>query len=133
MENKNTKSDNEKRFDGFLNKTIILSSKDYFRKDMNINNNEVSSNVYDEDFFANSFDFFSNNSIYNLELSIELNSAIKSLSAIEQSVIFLLYNEGLTQEETSEILKIWRASVDRIKKRALEKMKNHMEGGNFDE
>ena len=133
MENKNTKSDNEKRFDSFLNKTIILSSKDYFRKDMNINNNEVSSNVYDEDFFANSFDFFGNNSIYNLELSIELNSAIKSLSAIEQSVIFLLYNEGLTQEETSEILKIWRASVDRIKKRALEKMKNHMEGGNFDE
>ena len=129
MENKRTNNDNEKIFDSFLNKTIILSSKDYYRRNMNISNNEVSSNIYDEEYTRDIFDILSSSIVENVELNIELSTAIKSLSAIEQSVIFLLYNEGLTH---AEILKIWRESVDRIKKRALNKMKKKM-GGISDE
>ena len=132
MENKRTNNDNEKIFDSFLNKTIILSSKDYYRRNMNISNNEVSSNIYDEEYTRDIFDILSSSIVENVELNIELSTAIKSLSAIEQSVIFLLYNEGLTHAETAEILKIWRESVDRIKKRALNKMKKKM-GGISDE
>lgn len=130
MENKN--NFNEERFDSFLNQTIILSSKNYYRKNMNISNNEVSSNNFNKELSMNFFDVLSKNIVEDLELSIELNTAIKSLSAIEQSVIFLLYNEGLTHAETAEILKIWRESVDRIKKRALNKMKKKI-GGISDE
>ena len=85
--------------------------------------------IYDEEYTRDIFDILSSSIVENVELNIELSTAIKSLSAIEQSVIFLLYNEGLTH---AEILKIWRESVDRIKKRALNKMKKKM-GGISDE
>ena len=134
MENKNNYK--EEKFDSFLNKTIILSSKKFYKRQINKSYKEKT--IIDKEdyavFFQDIIDI--NNNISNidyLEESIELNIAIKSLSAIEQAVIFLLYQEGLTQEETAEILKIWRASVDRIKKRAIEKLRKHMKGDADDE
>ena len=53
----NVKDYEEKEFDALLNKTIILSSKDYYRKQMTISNNEsLLINKNDEDIYSNIID-----------------------------------------------------------------------------
>ena len=54
--------------------------------------------------------------------------ALKSLSKIEMTVIFLLFEEQLTSSEASKILKICSDSVTRIKRRALKKIEKYMKG-----
>ena len=126
MENKNNFK--EERFDSFLNKTIILSSRTFFKKQMNIINKERII-VDDEDYsdFLNGFnvpfDTFS-----NIDMLLELNKALKSLTAIEQSVIFLLFKEDFSQSEAATILDICSKSVSRIKLRAIEKLKKYLKG-----
>ncbi len=86
MENKSNYA--EERFDSFLNKTIILSSKAYFKKQMKhidkektIFNNENYREVLGNFDVVNEF-------TDNIETKLELNNALNSLSAIEQSVLF---------------------------------------------
>ena len=128
MGNDNYKS---KRFDSFLNKTIILSSKYYFKKNMNIVHKE-NTIVDNEDFshFLQSFIQLYNSfvDIDDIELGIELNSALNCLSDIEQAVIFLLFKKELSQAEAAEILEIYSKTVSKIKIRAIEKMRKYMEG-----
>jgi len=129
MENKNTYK--EERFDSFLNKTIILSSKDYFRTQMGLSNKEKT--IVDD---VNYSTFLQRASILNETISIidtitnsiELNNAMKSLSAIEQSVIFLLFEEDLSQDEAAKILEICSKSVSRIKLRAIDKLRKYLKG-----
>ena len=125
------KSLKDKRFDSYLNKIIIFSSKKYFKKQMKIANNEKTI-VDDEDYTSllQSFlmvncDFFA---IEDLEKNTELNNALQSLSAIEQSVIFLLFKEELNQEEAAKILEICSKSVSRIKLRAIKKLRKYLKG-----
>ena len=128
MENNNYKSE---RFDSFLNKTIILSSKYYFKKNMNIIHKE-NTIVDNEDFSSflqgvieldNSFI-----DIDDVEIDIELNRALSCLSEIEQAVIFLLFKKELSQAEAAEILEIYSKTVSKIKIRAIEKLRKYMEG-----
>ena len=83
MENKNTYK--EERFDSFLNKTIILASKYYFKKNMNIINKE-NTIVDNENFshFLQGFIKFDKPfvSLDEIDLGIELNSALNCLSDI---------------------------------------------------
>lgn len=121
----------EERFDSFLNKTIILSSKMYFKKQMNIRNKEMSI-IDDENYSCFLQNFIVHNSTSfsfdNIDSSLKLNNAIQSLSAIEQAVIFLLFEEELSQDEAAKILEIWSKSVSRIKIRAIGKLKKYMKG-----
>lgn len=134
MENKN--SYYEARFDSFLNKTIILSSKDYYRKQMNITNTEKTI-VDDEEYNA----FLQNTKAFNtgvfsfdnIDLCIELNNALSCLSDIEQAVIFLLFQEELTQSEAAEILEIYSKTVSKIKIRAINKLRKYLKGDKKDE
>ena len=64
--------------------------------------------------------------IDNIENTIELNNALKSLSAIEQSVLFLLFKEDLSQDDAAKILEICSKSVSRIKLRAIDKLKKYL-------
>ena len=77
------------------------------------------------------------NEVYNLEKIDSfikvcenpiLIRALKSLSDIEMTVIFLLFEEQLTSSESSKILKICSDSVTRIKKRALKKIEKYLKG-----
>ena len=122
MENKHNY--NEERFDSFLNKTIIYSSKAYFKKQMNTYNKEKTI-INDENYsvFLEKLTIM-NTLVDNIEVSIELSNALKSLSAIEQAVIFLLFQENLSQEDAAKILEICSKSVSRIKLRAISKLKN---------
>ena len=120
----------EKQFNKFLIKSIKLSSLDYLRKKSNIVKKERT--IVDDEDFASILHKFSmlNCSIFdmdNIDLSLELNNALHTLSAIEQAVIFLLFQEDLTQNEVAEILKIYSKTVSKIKIRAITKLKKYME------
>lgn len=133
---KNNNDSREERFDSYVNKTIILSAKTYVRKQLNTNNKERTI-VDNEDYsaFLQNFIGFNNqvDDLDNIELGLELKNAIKSLSAIEQSVIFLLFNEELTQEEAAQILEIYSKTVSKIKIRAIKKLRKILKGELDDE
>ena len=132
MENK--KSDEEKMFDSFLNKTIILSSKKYYKGEIEKDFKEVK--IMDDENYADYLQDYLKygfNDVCNCKditnfIDLCNNStlvlALKSLSKIEMTVIFLLFEEQLTSSEASKILKICSDSVTRIKRRALKKLKN---------
>lgn len=128
MENKNDFQD--ERFDSFLNKTIIYSSKKYFKKQMDIVNNE--SMIMDNENYPELSMNFANlnkicDTIDNIDISMQLDDASRSLSAIEQAVIFLLFKKELSQDDAAKILDICSKSVSRIKLRAIEKLKKYFE------
>ena len=120
---------NEERFDSFLNKTIIYSSKSYFKKQMNTANKEKT--IINDENYSTFLEKTTtlNTLVDNIEVNIELNNAFKSLSAIEQAVIFLLFQENLSQDEAGKILEICSKSVSRIKLRAINKLKNILKEG----
>lgn len=123
----------EKRFDSFLNKTIIYSSKDFYRKQMTISRNEKSLiNDEEEDIYSDVIDnatlVATDNKDNNIDDVLDLQIAFSTLSAIEQAVIFWIFEMDLTQSDVAKILKIYTRSVRRIEYRALEKIKNILEG-----
>lgn len=126
-----TQEEKEIRFNNFLNKTIILSSKRYFKREVNISNKEqmlVDDNSHTS--VLNSASNSTNNDFDLVENCLELNTALSKLSEIEQTVIFLLYNKELSQDEASKILEICSKSVSRIKVRAINKLRKYMKGDN---
>lgn len=67
-----------------------------------------------------------------MDVSLQLKSALKSLSAIEQAVI-LLYDEELSQKEAAEILEVYSKTVSKIKIRAINKLKKYFKEGSENE
>lgn len=136
MENKNDHK--EERFDSFLNKTIILSSKRYYKYEITKDFNELKL-IDDENFsdFINDYLKYEETTYNSKSISdfIEqldntaLVCALESLSKIEMIVIFLLFEKQLTSSEASKILKICSDSVTRIKKRELKKLEKYLKGG----
>ena len=125
-----TEEEKEIRFNNFLNKTIILSSKRYFKKEVNISNKEQM--LVDDNSHTSVLNFVANSATTDFDLvenCLELNTALSKLSDIEQTVIFLLYNKELSQDEASKILEICSKSVSRIKIRAINKLRKYMKGG----
>lgn len=134
MENKNNYK--EERFDSFLNKTIILSSKQYYRNEIAKDLKELKI-IDDENYDEFMKNYLAYDEVYNLEKidsfvkvceNPMLICALKSLSDIEMTVIFLLFEEQLTNIESGKILKICTKSVARIKKRALKKIEKYLRG-----
>lgn len=128
MENKNS---NEAKFDSYLTKTIIFSSKKYFKKQITMKSRELS--IFDDkDYYAFIENIFSINQskqdYKNIDISLSIKDALNSLSAIEQAVIFLLFQEELTQSEAAQILEIYSKTVSKIKIRAIEKLKKYFKG-----
>ena len=126
-----TQDEKEKRFNNFLNKTIILSSKRYFKREVNISNKEQM--LVDDNSHTSVLNFVANSTTNDFDLvenCLELNTALNKLSDIEQTVIFLLYNQELSQDEASKILEICSKSVSRIKIRSINKLRKYMKGDN---
>ena len=136
MKNKN--DFDEERFDSYLNKTIILSSRKYYKNEYTKDLQELK--IIDDENYS---EYIKNYLKYtidelcqleNIDNFIELcnNSdlilALKSLSNIEMTVIFLCFEKQLTSTEASKILKICSDSVTRIKRRALRKLKKYLKG-----
>lgn len=142
MSNKNYEeeySTKEKKFNNFLNKTIILTSKDFYRRNQRKETRELK--ILDDENFnrelqkyteiseAISFEDTALDFIDCIE-NVELCLALKSLSYIEKMVIFLTFKENMKQEDAAKILNICSKSVSRTKKRALKKLKEYLQGGN---
>ena len=126
-----TQEEKENRFNNFLNKTIILSSKRYFKKEINISKREQT--LVDNNSNTSVLNSVANSVTTDFDLvenCLELNTALSKLSDIEQTVIFLLYNKELSQDEASKILEICSKSVSRIKIRAIKKLRKYMKGDN---
>ena len=120
----------EEKFDSFLNKIIILSSKYYYKKQMRINGREntiIDNEEYSQFLqkFITEKDTFS--SVERIDTSLQLKKALESLSAIEQEVIFLLFQKELTQREAAEILEVYTKTISKIKIRAIHKLKKYLE------
>lgn len=127
----------EERFDSFLNKTIILSSRKYYKKEITRDLKElriIDDENYDEyiqdyikvdDEVYNRIDIDNFIDVFN---NPALVRALKSLSDIEMTVIFLLFEKQLTSSEASQILKICSDSVTRIRRRALRKIEEYLKG-----
>ena len=132
----NNQSYKEERYDSYLNKIIIFSSKGYFKKQANLVNKERTI-VDDEDYASFLQDFLMIDRVFStvddVVNSVELNNALKSLSAIEQSVIFLLFKKELSQEEAAKMLEICSRTVRRIKLRAIKKLREYLKGDINDE
>lgn len=126
----------EEKFDVFLNKTIIFSSKYYFKKQMKMQEREKTI-IDNEDYslylqkFITEKDIFS--SIDRIDTYLKLKKALKSLSAIEQAVIFLLFQEELTQKDAAKILKLYSKTISKIKIRAINKLKKYIRGADENE
>lgn len=142
MKEKSKSNSKEKfyEFNSFLNKVIIFSGKEYFRKELKNKRRELE--LIDNDNFENLYldtylfeDFLFENQtskdavdFINFCENINLHCALKSLSAIEQEVLFLLYSKELSQEEAAKILNICSKSVSRIKLRAFDKIRKFFKG-----
>ena len=114
---------NAEKFDYFLNKTIIYTSMTYFKKQMLMQNKE--------EFIANNSDEYNPllsdfAAFEKIEQKIEMESYKDCLSQIEQSVLFLLFNEELTQSEAAKILNMYSKTISKIKIRAIKKLKKSM-------
>ena len=131
MENKNFYK--EERFDSFLNKTIILSSRSYFIKQMNLMSKEKVI-VDNEDYYTLLHSFIECNrsisDIEKIESKLQFNKALNCLSNIEQAVIFLLFEEELSQKEAARILDLYSKTISKIKIRAINKLRKYYEGEN---
>lgn len=127
-------------FNSFLNKTIVLCSKRYYKAELTTNLTELKI-MDDENYTEYMKDFIKiDDDVYN---SIDVDNfidlcenpvlirALKSLSKIEMTVIFLLFEKQLTSREASKILKICSDSVTRINKRALRKLKEYLKGDDW--
>lgn len=130
-EEKNSKDYQEMRFDSFINKTIILSSKDYFRKQMkNVSREKTIFDDENYEDFLQEYISLGNGKDFSdtIENQIELHKALKSLTNIEQSVISLLFQKELSRDEAAKILNIYSQSVTRIKIRAVSKLRELLKG-----
>lgn len=117
-----------KKFNNFLNKTIIGLSKDFYRKELRNRKKELT--IIDTEEFENDFEKYLQYNEEFLEIqsaksaidfinyceNADLYKALKTLTALEQSVIFLLFGEDFSNERIAKSLKIHIYSVSRIKK-----------------
>lgn len=126
----------EAKFDSFLNKTIILSSKKYYKEE--ITKDLMEQKIIDDDNYAEYLkEFIKYEDVPCNDEDVEqfishcdnqvLVRALKSLSDIEMTVIFLLFEKELTSSEASKMLEICSDSVTRIKRRALKKLEDYFE------
>lgn len=134
MENLNEK---EKRFENFINKTIVLASKKFFKDECtkNIAEQKLIDDERHENYIGQFIKYeesgYRRSSTSDLLEQIEnvnLLKALKSLSDIEMIVIFLLFERQFTSDEASKILEICSDSVRRIKRRAIKKLQDYMKG-----
>lgn len=128
------------QFNFTLNKVIMMSSKEYFRKEALTNTREK--RIIDDEEFQESlkekiaYDEDFNIKVTNFVSECEdevLCAAIEKLSVIEQAVIFLIFSKELTREEAAKILDVCADTVSRAKIRALKKLKKYLKGGEDNE
>ena len=120
----------EAKFRSFLNKTITGASKAYYNKQMKYEQRELRI-MDDENFTEYIKNYIMQEEFVPLDLFEEssvLNNAYKSLSNIEKTVIFLYFDEEYKIKEIAAILRMNEDSIGRIKKRAINKIKNSIKG-----
>ena len=120
----------EAKFRRFLNDTIIGASKDYYAKQRKYELRELQI-IDDENYEGYLGKYVTQNLFEQFDafyVSDELNMGFQVLSSIERTVLFLHYEENYKLKEIAKILNMRDETITRIKRRALNKLKNYMEG-----
>lgn len=127
----------EIRFNNFLNKTIILSAKNCYKKEIVRTHREL--NIIDDDNFSDFLqkyikyedvicDFKDLNHFLDNCDNENLVNALKKLSLREKNVLFFFFIKGGSYHNISKILNIHYFSACRIKNRAINKLKKYLKG-----
>lgn len=120
----------EAKFRRFLNDTIIGASKDYYAKQKKYELRELSI-IDDENYEGYLGKYVTQNLFEPFDAicgSDELNMGFQVLSSVERTVLFLHFEGNYKLKEIAKILNMRDETITRIKKRALNKLKNYMEG-----
>lgn len=127
----------EIKFNNFLNKTIIFSAKNCYKKEIIRSHREL--NIIDDDNFSDFLqkyiqyedvicDFKDLNHFLDNCDNESLVRALKKLSRREKNVLFLFFVKGFSYQTISKILNIHYFSACRIKNRAINKIKKYLKG-----
>lgn len=125
----------EAKFKNFLNQTIIGASKDYYKKQKKYEVKELQI-IDDENYEEYLKEVIKQDISMPCETFGEndmLNYAYELLSNIEKTVIFLYFHENYKIREIAKILNMNEDYIGRLRKKALLKLKNYMEGANNNE
>jgi RNA polymerase sigma factor (sigma-70 family) len=129
--------DIKRAFTIFILKVIKHSAIDFVRKEKLYNsrivslneyvNNEMSLSGFDDDIFyvEKNIDY---RHLENLMTKKKHQNAVSKLSEREKQIIHLLYIEEREVDEVAKLLNISTKTVLNTKKKALNKLKNDMEG-----
>lgn len=131
-ENELNLGEKERKFNYFLNQTIIGSLNNYYKLQKKIKERELCV-IDDENYDATKIVSYECNyeDLFESKLDTICSDknmclAIKSLSYLEKMVIFLYIVEGIDGEKVADYLKITQNSVYRINKRAINKIKKYL-------
>ena len=124
--------DKADKFSTYINKVIVLSSKEFYRKEVKRNSREQKI-IDDDDFDESTIASLSYNEKFNVKLTDDyendkLVDALEQLSSTEKAVIFLLFSKELDRQQIAKVLDICCDTVSRTKLRALKKIKKYLKG-----
>lgn len=124
--------DKSQQFNSYLNKIIIGTARRYYKEKLKLySTEEFEENTNDKTTVFTDEHSSTNDLIDKLETKIVLDDAIERLSALEQAVIFLLFTQGESQIKAAKELKLYDTSVSRINKRAIKRLKELLNKGDF--
>ena len=133
-------SERKKKFENLINKTIVLSWRRYFKEEYT--KEQIDQKLIDDERYEQYIEQIAfqedkckvsdtNDLIEQID-NINLLKALKSLSDIEMTVVFLLFEKQFTSSEASKILEFCSDSVTRIKRRAIRKLQDYMKGEKYE-
>lgn len=116
------------KFSNCLNKTIIMSSKLFFKRDITRLKREYSYDNINNTINVDNILQYNEKEYSKVEDNILISKSMNSLTAIEKSVILLSFKDDLKRFEIAQKLNIRENRVSKIKTRALNKMKLYIKG-----
>ena len=127
--------DKADKFNTYINKVIIFSSKEFFRREAKRNSREQKI-IDNDDFDESKIASLSYNEKFDIKLTDlidecennKLVDALEQLSSTEKAVIFLLFSKELDRQQIAKVLDICCDTVSRTKLRALKKIKKYLKG-----
>ncbi len=119
-------------FENYINKTIIFSSKRYYKSKMTNVKRESNIEELISDVEKNRIISIIDKEYARCEIKLIIENFLEQLEDIEREVIVLSYLEDYSNGEISKILGLNYKSISRIKVRAIKKIRENFKGGMID-
>ena len=113
----------EKQFDSFLNKTIILSSKQFYKKERRLSDREKTI-VDDENFYSLVEEYMQLNNKNDI---LSRDEEIEYINNILEKTVFPQDSVKQALCEVADTLELYFKTISKIKKRAIDKLRRCLE------